>query len=140
MLKLHQRIEPDMALEVQRPRRPWSRKFQDAGRGLKFGISGHSSFFVHFFFAALVLAAAIALNCSLEQWCMLLLCIGGVLTAELCNSAIETLHRGLDMETQKQTWKALDIAAGSVLVSSVTAVAVGVLIFGKHLLQLLGWL
>src|SRR5262249_37078383 len=41
-----------------RPRRPWRRKFGDAYRGLKLGIRGHSSFFVHFFFTALVVAAA----------------------------------------------------------------------------------
>jgi hypothetical protein len=46
----------------QRPRRPWSMKFRDALRGLKFGIRGHSSFFVHFFAAALVVAAAAAVE------------------------------------------------------------------------------
>lgn len=123
-----------------RPRRPWAWKFRDALRGLKFGIRGQSSFFVHFFIAALVIAAAIALQCSLDQWCMLMMCIGGVLTAELFNSAIETLHRGLDDVAKERTWKALDIAAGAVLLASATAATVGALIFGSHLVQLLGWL
>jgi diacylglycerol kinase len=129
--------EPENSVETQRPRRPWSQKFRDALRGLKFGIRGHSSFFVHFFCAALVIAAAIAFQCTLEQWCLLLLCIGFVLTTELVNSAIETLHRGLDAETRERTWKALDIAAGAVLLSSITAAIVGTLIFASHLLQLL---
>lgn len=37
-----------------RPPRPWRGKFHDAFRGVKLGIRGHSSFFVHFFVAALV--------------------------------------------------------------------------------------
>ena len=132
--------EQDEAVPVQRPRRPWSQKFRDALRGLKLGIRGHSSFFVHFFAAALVIAAAFALGCSLEQWCLLLLCIGVVFTAELINSAIETLHRGLDEETRERNYQALDIAAGAVLMASITAAVVGLLIFGTRLLQLLNWL
>jgi diacylglycerol kinase len=129
----------DEAPKEQRPRRPWKQKFRDAFRGLKFGIRGHSSFFVHFFAAALVVALAVAMGCTLEQWCVLLLCIGVVLTAELFNSAIETLHRGLDPATRDQTWKCLDIAAGAVLMASLTAAIVGLLVFGKRLGQLLGW-
>lgn len=123
-----------------RPRRPWRQKFRDALRGLKFGIRGHSSFFVHFFAAALTVAAAAALTCSVEQWCILLLCIGIVLTAELFNSAIETIHRGLDEETRERNWKALDIAAGAVLMASLTAAVVGLLVFGTRVAQLAGWI
>src|SRR5262249_8214319 len=78
-----------------RPRRHWRDKSRDALRGVKLGVRGHSSFFVHFFFAALVLAAAIVLKCGPLEWCLLLGCIGLVLTAELFNSALETLFRGL---------------------------------------------
>src|SRR5579884_910352 len=103
----------------QRPRRPWRAKFRDALRGLKLGVRGHSSFFVHFFFTALALAGALVLRCSLEQTCLLLLCIGLVLTAELFNSAVETLFRGLDEITRERCWPALDIAAGAVLFASI---------------------
>lgn len=138
MLSLPEVPDYDLPVEAPRPRRPWPRKFRDALRGLKFGIRGHSSFFVHFFVAALVIAAAVALECSFEQWCLLLLSIGGVLVAELFNSAIETLHRGLDEATRERTWKSLDIAAGAVLMASMTASLIGLLIFGTRLYQLLG--
>src|SRR5438552_9007639 len=91
-----------------RMRRTWRHKFQAAFRGLKLGVRGHSSFFVHFFFTALVLAAAIVLACEPWQWCLLLGCIGLVLTAELFNSAVETLFRGLDEETKTRVWPSLD--------------------------------
>jgi diacylglycerol kinase len=137
MLGLPELPGQEETAQTKRPRRPWREKFRDALRGWKFGIRGHSSFFVHFFAAALVLAAAGALQCSLQQWALLLLCIGVVLTAELFNSAIETLHRGLDELTKERTWQALDIAAGAVLMASVTAALVGLLIFGARLWHLL---
>ena len=75
----------------QRAKRTWRAKFADAFRGMKIGVRGHSSFFVHFFFAALVIATAMALRCGWEHWSILILCIGFVLVAEMFNSAIETL-------------------------------------------------
>jgi diacylglycerol kinase len=120
----------------RRPRRPWARKFRDAFRGLKLGIRGHSSFFVHFFFAALVVAAAIVLRCGLLEWCLLLGCIGMVLTAELFNSALETLFRGLDEGTKERVWPSLDIAAGAVLMASLTAIVIGSIVFLHRLAEL----
>jgi diacylglycerol kinase len=121
-------------------RRRWPTKFRDAIRGLKLGIRGHSSFFVHFFVAALVLAAGLVLRCELWEWCVLLGCIGLVLTAELFNSAIETLFRGLDATTKDRTWPALDISAGAVLLASLTACVVGLMIFLPKLAHWLGLL
>ena len=136
-------IEPMQIVEENTPeapssrRRTWRQKFHDALRGLKLGIRGQSSFFVHFFVAALVLAAAGMLHCSLEQWCLLLLCIGGVLAAEMFNSAIETLFRGLDESAKERAWRSLDIAAGAVLLTSIVAVIVGLLVFVQRFVQIL---
>src|SRR5438105_14573561 len=116
-----------------KPPRPWRHKFRDAFRGIKLGIRGHSSFSVHFFFAAIVVTAAIVLRCGLEQWCLLLGCIGLVLTAELLNSALETLFRALDELTKELVWPCLDIAAGAVLLASITAAIVGAAIFLRQL-------
>jgi diacylglycerol kinase len=120
-----------------RRRRRWRDKFREAFHGVKLGVRGHSSFSVHFFFAALAVAAAIALECTLVEWCLVLLCIGGVITAELFNSAIETLFRGLDEATRSRWNGSLDIAAGAVLVASITAVIVGAIIFLNRFIKLL---
>ncbi len=120
-----------------RPRRPWRDKFRAAFRGLKLGIRGHSSFSIHFFFAALVLAAAIVLRCDTIDWCILLGCIGMVLTAELFNSAVETLFRGLDEATKSRVWPCLDIAAGAVLLASLVAAVIGSIIFLWRLANLM---
>jgi diacylglycerol kinase len=128
---------PPEANEVRDParrrRRPWRDKFRFALRGLKFGVRGHSSFAVHFFFTALVLAAAAVLIRDPLEWCLLIGCIGLVLTAELFNSAVETLFRGLDEATRARVWPCLDIAAGAVLLASATAAVIGSIVFLRHL-------
>ena len=117
-------------------RRRWREKFREAIRGVKLGVRGHSSFSVHFFFAALALAAALVLQCDWQDWCLIVGCIGMVFTAELFNSAMETLFHGLDSETQGRIHGCLDIAAGSVLVAGVTSAIIGTFIFGKYLFHL----
>jgi diacylglycerol kinase len=124
--------------EPRRPRRSWRKKFGDTFRGLKRGVRGHSSFSVHFFFAALVVTAGVALQCAALEWCVLLGCIGLVLTAELFNSALETLFRDLPHEVRERAWPCLDIAAGAVLMASITASILGAIIFLPKLFVLLG--
>ncbi len=130
---------PETEPEVpRRPRRPWRAKFRAAFRGLKLGVRGHSSFSVHFFFTALVLAAAVVFQCPAWEWCALLGCVGLVLTAELFNSAVETLFRGLDEATRERAWPCLDVAAGAVLMASIVSVVVGCVVFVPRLRALLG--
>lgn len=124
-------------LAALKARRSWRAKFRDAFRGLKLGIRGHSSFFVHFFFAALVLAAAVVFHCTPLEWCLLLGCMGFVLTAEMFNSAIETLFRGLDDETKQRTYPCLDISAGAVLMASIASAVIGCIIFLPRMWSLL---
>jgi diacylglycerol kinase len=128
--------EPDVR-PAPKSRRSWRGKFGDAFRGLKLGIRGHSSFFVHFFFAALVVAAATVLRCGALEWCILVGCIGMVLAAELFNSAIELLCRGLDDDARVRIRPALDVAAGAVLVACITAVVIGSIVFLRSIAALL---
>jgi diacylglycerol kinase len=118
-------------------RRSWRGKFGDAFRGLKLGIRGHSSFFVHFFFAALVIAAATVLRCGTLEWCILVGCIGMVLAAELFNSALELLCRALTDELRSRIRPALDVAAAAVLVASMTAAVIGSIVFLRSIAALL---
>jgi diacylglycerol kinase len=120
-----------------KPRRLWRDKFGDAFRGLKLGVRGHSSFSIHFFFAALVVATAGVFRCDLIQWCILVGCIGLVLTAELFNSAVEALFHGLDESSKQRSKACLDIAAGAVLVASMFAAVIGSLIFLQQLWKML---
>lgn len=116
--------------------RKWIRKFYLAGCGVLGGIQGQSSFAVHLPIAVMVIALAVVLHCELWQWCVLLICIGLVLAAELANSAIEELAKGLCTDHNPGVGRALDIASGAVLVASVTAAGVGMAIFATRLMEL----
>lgn len=122
---------------IRAGRRSWRAKFGEACRGVKLGVRGHSSFFVHFFCAAAVLAAAVVLRCDLVEWCLLLGCVTAVLAAELFNSAIDTVCRALDERARARARPACDIAAGAVLVAGAGAAMVGVCVFAHRLLALL---
>ena len=122
----------------KKPRR-WRDKFREAVRGVKRGVRGHSSFSVHFFCAAVAVMAAVALECDHWEWCLVVGCIGMVMTAELFNSSVETLFRGLEPEARDRVYGCLDIAAGAVLVAGLTSACIGAIIFGRKLLLLFHW-
>ena len=120
--------------------RGWAEKFRDAFRGLKLGVHGQSSFFVHFFMGAMVIAAAVAMKVdSLTEWCLLILCITVVLTAEMFNSAIETLARAITDQHDPILGTALDIGSGAVLLASLGAAVVGLILFVNRLALLMAW-
>ena len=107
----------------------WVRKFRLAARGVFLGVHGQSSFAVHLPAAAAVLVVAGLLRCAAWQWCVLLVCIGCVLAAELANSAIEELAAGLCQEHSERVGRALDIASGAVLVTSLMSATIGAIVF-----------
>jgi diacylglycerol kinase (ATP) len=84
---------------------------------------------IHFAVAVVVIAAAAAFNVGRLELIALLLAIAFVLVCEMVNSAIEG---AIDVSTTSfdpNAKLAKDIAAGAVLISTVTAIAVGYLIF-----------
>ena len=84
---------------------------------------------IHFAIAIGVIAAAAALDVERIELIALLLSIAFVLVAEMVNSAIEG---AIDVSTTSfdpNAKLAKDIAAGAVLIASVTAIAVGYLVF-----------
>ena len=121
------------------PAGSWIRKFRCAFRGAKLGVRGESSFSVHFFVAALVLAAALVLQATLVEWCLLLLCIALVLTTEMINSALERMAKAVDENHNPQLRDALDIGSGAVLVASIGAAVVGAVIFLNRLAITMNW-
>ena len=106
----------------QPPRGPWHRKFQNAFRGWKLGTRGQSSFLVHLISTLAIVTLAIVLQMPTVQWCLLILCISSVLTAEFFNSSLERMARAVDDQYNEHLGAALDIAAGAVLVATVLLV------------------
>jgi diacylglycerol kinase len=117
----------------------WVDKFRYAFRGAELGIRGQSSFFVHLFAAAAVVVAGIVLQVTRVEWCLLVLCITGVLTAEMFNSALESMAKAITREQNPHLGGSLDIGSAAVLLASIGAAVVGTIIFLDRLLKLAGW-
>ena len=84
---------------------------------------------IHFAVAVAVLALALALDITKIELIALLLSITFVLLAEMINSAIEGTIDAVTTSFDPNAKLAKDIAAGAVLIASITAVAVGYLVF-----------
>ena len=119
--------------------RHWRRKFHDAFRGVKEGVHGQGSFFVHFFVTVLVVVAGVVLGANLYEWCILALCITGVLTVEMFNSALESMAKAITGESDPHLGDSLDIGSAAVLIASIGASIVGTIIFVNRLAIMLEW-
>ncbi|WP_306822050.1 diacylglycerol kinase family protein [Mesobacillus foraminis] len=84
---------------------------------------------IHLTMSVLVIILGLVLSIDQTEWMLIALAIGGVLSAELMNSAVE---KAVDLYTRDfhpLAKMAKDMAAGAVLVISVAAMVIGLLIF-----------
>ena len=109
----------------------WKSKFANAFRGIIAGVDGQNSFWVHLPMAIAVIVLAWFLKVNQTELCILLLCIGAVLSAEFLNSSIECLAKSITQEENDQIRDALDIASAAVLVISSFASVVGLILLGS---------
>ncbi len=90
-----------------------------------------------------VLLVAILFDLSREEWVMILIAIGLVLSAELVNTAVEELANIIRDELHLEyhrTKRARDTAAGAVLVLAIVAACIGSVVFLPKVVKLLGLL
>lgn len=82
---------------------------------------------------ACAVAAGIVLRIDLLSWCLVALCCGLVIFAELVNTSIEAVVDLATDEVRPLAKRAKDIAAASVYTLSITAAIVGVIVFARAL-------
>ena len=108
--------------------------FKIALRGLLEASLGERNLKIQWGIASIVVTAGLFFQLTVIEWCLLVFSIGGVLSAETMNTAIESLVDLLEPDQHESARKAKDFAAGSVLVFSIVACVIGLLIFGNHIL------
>ena len=111
-----------------------AKSFKHAGRGLYLFIKTTHNAWIHILILLAVIVAGFYFKISSIEWMILILTGGFVLAAEAFNTAIE-----IDMDLTSPQYHPYardtkDVAAGAVLISAITALLVGLLIFGKYLL------
>lgn len=111
----------------------FGRSVLHAINGLIFTIRTQRNARIHVVFASLVLVMAVWLNLSLQQICLLILTIGGVIAGETINTTVEAIVDLLSPEFHERAKIAKDVSAGAVLILSLAAIAVGLLTMGPPL-------
>jgi diacylglycerol kinase (ATP) len=87
---------------------------------------------IHFGATLIVTALGFWFEISSSDWCILLIMIGTVISAELFNTSIEILADVVTKEQHPSIGKVKDIASAAVLILCVVSVIVGVIVFAKY--------
>ena len=111
--------------------------FGFAFNGLKIMLREEHNSRIHLFCACLVIGLMFIFNLSPIEIGLLIMVIGMVFTAELFNSALENLADHLSPEKNEKIKKVKDLSAAAVLVTALTALIVGCMIFLPKILELI---
>jgi len=106
-----------------------ARSFSHAGRGLKLFIRTTHNAWVHIAIAVVVVVLGFVYQLSEAEWGLLVFAIGMVMTAEAFNTAIEIDIDLTSPEYHPYARDTKDVAAGAVLVATITAIVIGCIIF-----------
>ena len=79
--------------------------------------------------AFIAVIIAFWLKISAIEWVAIVFAIGFVITLEIINSAIENMADFLSPEKHEMIKKIKDLAAAGVLVSSITSLIIGLIVF-----------
>ena len=111
--------------------------FGFAFNGLKIMLREEHNSRIHLFCACLVIGLMFIFNLSPIEIGLLIMVIGMVFTAELFNSALENLADHLSPDKNEKIKKVKDLSAAAVLVTALTALIVGCMIFLPKILELI---
>lgn len=116
-------------------------------KAISFALQGMKQFFSHDRngqIQTVIGITAITLGCivsiSSYQWVLVLFCIGLVISLEMINSAIERYCDLVTMDFHPRIKIIKDVAAGAVLVASITSLVIGLIIFIPALVHFLNFL
>lgn len=110
--------------------------FKNARKGFRLVLKSEMNIRIHVTIAFFVVFFAYLLHFSITEYCLLLFAIGFVIVSEMLNSAIEfALDSIYHNRYSKMVGMAKDISAGAVMFASFISLVVGLLLFGKHLLN-----
>ena len=94
---------------------------------------------IHLAATIAVLALGWWLDITAGEWMAVVLSIGLVWTAEALNTAIEYVADLAHPDEHPEVKKLKDLAAAAVLFASITALVVGLIVFGPHLCATCAW-
>ncbi|MEO7988869.1 MAG: diacylglycerol kinase family protein [Chryseolinea sp.] len=112
------------------------KSFGHAFNGLKILLKEEHNARIHLVAAIMVVIAGVVLKVSTIEWIAVVFAAGFVITTEIINSSIENIADFISPEKHEKIKKIKDLAAAGVLVSAVTAVIIGVIVFLPRIITL----
>ena len=112
--------------------------FKHAFDGLKTAFYNQPNFRFHCLIGLLVVLVGWYLELSSTEWLVILFTIMWVMLAEMMNTVIESVVDLITSEYHQQAKIAKDVAAGTVLMSAIASVVVGMVIFLPKIMRLIG--
>jgi diacylglycerol kinase (ATP) len=113
------------------------RSFQFAGKGIgRFFRTEHNAW-IHLGATIIVIACSFFLKITLNEAVVITFCIAFVLVTEMINTAIEKAMDYITIERNDQIRDIKDLAAGALLIATITSIIAGSIIFIPRLISLL---
>jgi len=112
------------------------KSFKHAFHGLKLVFQSQVNFKTQLFLAFAAVMLGFLLKISSTEWIVIIVLTGIVLAAESFNSAIEFLCDKVESRHDETIKKVKDISTAAVLISSISALIVGLIIFLPKIVEM----
>lgn len=106
-----------------------ARAFKYAWQGLLAMVKYEHNARIHLVVAVVTIIAGFFFGISATEWCLIIICIGLVISAEALNSAVEALADKITTDRDPLIGRAKDLGATAVTLLALVAVVVGLIIF-----------
>jgi diacylglycerol kinase len=113
------------------------KSFTYAFAGLKVLFKEEHNARIHIIVAICVLILGFFLKISPIEWIAVVFAIGFVISMEIFNSAIENIADFISPERNEKIKKIKDLSAAGVLISAITAMVIGLIVFLPKILELI---
>jgi len=110
--------------------------FKPAFAGFRFVMGSQPNAKVHAFISVSVILAGLWLGLDAGRWGFIVLAMATVWIAELVNTSLEALVDLVSPDHHRLAMLAKDVSAAAVVIAALSAVVIGVLVFGPPLWEL----
>lgn len=118
---------------ISKSLRKCGRSFGHAWQGIRYAIYNENNFIYHIMAIVIILLMGLFLNFTSAEWIVIIALIGFVISCELLNTALEKTVDIISPQHNRLAGIIKDVAAGAVLIASITALIIALIIILNHL-------
>jgi undecaprenol kinase len=116
---------------------PLLSSFSFAILGIRTAIKQERNIRIHLSISLIVIIFGLIFSITAIEWVLLLITIGGMISLEILNTAIERAVDLVTLDFHPLAKQAKDLAAGAVFSFAIISVIIGIIIFGPYLMRLI---